>query len=441
MLLQKENSWLTKSKVSKVKFIYFYQLHLWSPFFGILNDVLRMRILQLCKKFPYPPNDGESIAINHLTGAMKALGAQTTLLSLNTSKHFVDLKSIPEGFDLYEKIYTVDIDNRIHLLDAFINLFSSKSYHITRFITREFEEKLAQILTTTSFDVVQLESLYLAPYISTIKKYSQAAIVMRAHNVEFEIWQRISQTTHFFLKRWYISHLTKKLKGFELSMFPNYDLLVAITDRDKDIFQQLGYKGEIMTIPVGLDMERYNPDFDTFPFEKRISFIGSLDWLPNIEGLKWFLSNVWPLIQQECEDATFHIAGRNAPDWLRHINAKGVCFWGEIDCASTFLKSCPITVVPLFSGSGMRVKIIESMALGRAVVTTALGLEGINARHDEEVMITENEREMADIILMLLRDNRKAKQIGHKAHSFINDQFDNLALGKKLLNSYKSYFC
>ena len=191
-----------------------------------------MKILQICKKFPYPLKDGESLAINSLGKSLKTLGCEMTLLAMNTSKHFFDLKKLPEEYNQYQKIHTVPVDNRIKPFQAFLNLFSTESYHVCRFVSNEFKEKLSSLLQQQSFDVIQLETLYLAPYIPLIRKYSDAIISMRAHNVEHEIWERIVQHTLSKPKRWYLQHLTSKLKRYETEQLQKYDVLLPITERD-----------------------------------------------------------------------------------------------------------------------------------------------------------------------------------------------------------------
>ena len=150
-----------------------------------------MKILQLCKKFPYPLKDGESIAVTYLSHALHDLGCDITLLSMNTSKHFTDLNSLPREFNHYKEIQVTALDNSVNAFSAFKNLFSKDSYHVSRFVCPDFKNKLIELLQNNDFDVIQLETLYLAPYIDVIKKYSKALITMRAHNIEFEIWERI----------------------------------------------------------------------------------------------------------------------------------------------------------------------------------------------------------------------------------------------------------
>ena len=152
-----------------------------------------MKILQLCKKFPFPLKDGESIAVNSLSKALHDEGCELTLLAMNTAKHYFRGKDMPEALSHYRGVFSVDVDNRIKLKDAFLNLFSRESYHISRFISREYGQKLGQLLRRQDFDIIQLETMYLAPYIPVIRRYTAAPIAMRAHNIEHEIWERISQ--------------------------------------------------------------------------------------------------------------------------------------------------------------------------------------------------------------------------------------------------------
>jgi len=199
-----------------------------------------MKILQLCKKFPYPLKDGESLAVTYLAKAMHELGNEVTLLSMNTSKHYFDVAKLPKQFNHYKQIHTAFIDNQLKAKDAFMNLFSKQSYHITRFFSKEFNEKLIALLKSETFDVIQLETLYLAPYIDTIRQHSKAKISLRAHNIEHEIWDRIAFNTSNVFKKGYLRYLVKKLKRYEVEQLSKIDLLVPITDRDLKIFRKLG---------------------------------------------------------------------------------------------------------------------------------------------------------------------------------------------------------
>ncbi|MBK7870115.1 MAG: glycosyltransferase [Saprospiraceae bacterium] len=399
-----------------------------------------MKILQLCKKFPYPLKDGESIAVNSLSKSFYELGCEVTLLSMNTSKHYFDLRRLPEHFDHYSDIQTVEIDNRVKPLDAFLNLFSNNSYHVTRFESDAFKYKLIALLQTQEFDLIQLETLYLAPYIPLIRQYSDAIIAMRAHNVEHEIWERITENTKFFPKKWYLRHLTKKLQRYEIQQFTQYDILLAISERDLLAYRKLGYKGKAVVTPIGINANDYKPDYRSFRADSSIGFIGSLDWLPNQEGLKWFLDNVWTELHQRFPALKFHIAGRNTPDWIKRLRIPNVIVHGEVPNAAAFINNHTMMVVPLFSGSGMRVKILEGMALGRVVLTTSLGLEGIHAQHQKEVLITNAPEDFVNVMAQCLENPLLLHQISQRARAFAFQHYDNREIAINLLQTYSQLY-
>lgn len=397
-----------------------------------------MKILQVCKQFPYPLRDGYSVAVNALSKALVQLGSEVTLLSMNTSKHYFDLSELPADYNHYKKIHTVDIDNRISPIGAFLNLFSSESYIVSRFISKSFSEKLSALFEKEQYDIIQLESVQLAAYIPVIRQFSNAKIAMRSHNVEYEIWERHAASTKFLLKKWYLNSQVKAFRKFEIRHLKDYDILVSITHRDLDIFRKQGFQNAATVIPVGMDSNYYQANWETYKNEISISFIGSLDWMPNQEGVFWFLENVWNDLKARFPDLQLHIAGRHTPDWLKEKATKGVVFHGEVESAVDFMNAHSLMIVPLFSGSGIRVKILEGMALGRVILTTTLGKEGIEAVHQKEILISDTAEAFIENVDFCFRNKKQLKEIGSQARNFIKAEFDNLSLAEKLLESYNS---
>jgi glycosyltransferase involved in cell wall biosynthesis len=396
-----------------------------------------MKILQLTKKFPFPLKDGESIAVTNLSKSLVAQGCEMTLLSMNTSKHFVDVDKLPNTYNHYKDIHTVYLDNRVSALGAISNLFSSDSYHVSRFDFKEYREKLTELLKAEEFDIIQLETLYLAPYIETIKTHSSAKVVMRSHNVEFEIWDRIVDSTSFFLKKLYLKHLTKKLKKFELERLAHYDALVTVTNRDLERYKNLGYKKEGMPSPIGVDINQYKPKKNIVNHIS-LSFIGSLDWMPNLDGLDWFLKAVFPNILSQYPNLTFNIAGRNTPQSIVDLASDNILIHGEVDSAIDFINDHSIMIVPLLSGSGMRVKILEGMALGKVVISTSIGAEGIDAPYKESILIADSPTEFLKCIKWLNDDPERINEIGKNARAFIGKHFDEGMNAARLVSFYKS---
>lgn len=395
-----------------------------------------MKILQLSKKFPFPLKDGESIAIYQLGKSLTLRGAEVSLLAMNTSKHFYDLKEIPEELSFYKDINTVFVDNKIKIFDAIFNLFSSRSYHIQRFISIEFSAKLIELLKKEKYDIIQLETIYLAPYIDEIRKYSDAKIVLRSHNVEYEIWERISENTKNPVRRQYLKIQSRRLKKFEVNQLSKYDHIIAISSRDEMNLSRVCPNINISTISVGIDVseEEFQTNFNN---KFQFGFIGSLDWMPNLEGITWFLKRVVPKVLIQHKNIQISIAGRNTPSSLYLYSEEGIKILGEVEDAIKFISNQNVVVVPLFSGSGMRIKILEAMSLSKVVITTSIGLEGIAAKDGVEVLIAENEDQFVEKIKFVLENPEVIDKIGKAARKLINRDFNSCEIGNKLISIYE----
>jgi polysaccharide biosynthesis protein PslH len=397
-----------------------------------------MKVLFLCKKFPYPLKDGESIAVSNLCKELKTMGCDITLLCMNTSKHYMDPASLPADYNYFTKIHAVELDNSLKPWKAFASIVSGESYHIRRFKSSLFRAKLIQILNEEEFDIIQLETLYLAPYVDTIRRHSDARIVMRAHNVEHEIWERITQNTGSNLKKWYLAYLTHKLRQYEIEQFPVYDYLVTLTERDLHQFREKGYKNGASAAPIGFDPDLYPYHPPSFGKDMSLCFIGSLDWMPNMEGLEWFLTNCWSKIHKKWPKITFHIAGRNTPMSLLELRLPNVVVHGEVADAAEFISRHSAMIVPLFSGSGMRVKIVEGMVMGKMIITTSLGKEGIEGQDKKHFLLANNAQEFVEAIHYCIEHPDDASQIGLNAIEKASEQFDKHEAASQIMEIYQS---
>ncbi len=395
-----------------------------------------MKILQICYRVPFPANDGGTIAMFNHTKAFHKNGHQVHILAINTKKHHVDIKHLPKEFSDVATMDAVNIDTSIKPLDAFFNLFSRKSYNIQRFISTSFEKKLTQLLQKKEFDIVQLESIFVAPYIATIRKYSKAKIVLRSHNVEFKIWEHLSNACSSFLKKSYLKLLTRRLKKYELGLLNSYDAIAAITDEDAAVFKKLGCTLPITIAPVGINIEEYSTQDPRREFPG-VFHLGAMDWMPNVEAIEWFLKNVWKDLHIEYPDLKFYIAGRKMPKWLKEENDQNIIVEGEVPDAKKFMSSKTIMLVPLQSGGGMRVKIVEGMALGKTIISTSLGAEGIPYTPDKDILIANSPNEFKAMIVRCINDKSFCENIGNNAINLAKSHFDTNLIGQHLLQFYQ----
>jgi glycosyltransferase involved in cell wall biosynthesis len=397
-----------------------------------------MKILFLTNKPPYPKKDGGSIATMGMIEAFATDSHQVTVLAMNTLKHHITPFEIPNKITSEIIFHLVEVPAQISKINAAYNLVSSRlPYNAERFISKKFRTKLKVLLQTNTFDVVQLEGLYLTPYIGTIKKHSKALIAYRSHNVEHEIWQRgIKQASG--LKKIYLKILTSRLKRFEIDAMNSYDVLITITSRDKQKLDELGNAKPTLTIPAGINTLESPPK--ALSQKNDLFFIGALDWAPNQEALIWFFENCCKNITTACPKTIITIAGRNAPEWFqKKISRYNVNFVGEVESSYDFMSEHGIMIAPLLSGSGMRVKILEGMFLKKPIITTSIGCEGIDAKNNNEIIIADSVKAFTDKTVQLINDKELRRKLSDNSFKFAYKNYSNTELIKKLTAFYKKH--
>ena len=394
-----------------------------------------MKILLLCNKSPYPAFEGGPMAMNSIVTGLLNAGHQVKIMAVNSKKFNVTPEDIPEDYKQKTGIELIDVDLRVRPFQAFKNLFTNKSYHVERFISEDFKTRLTEVLQKEQFDVVQLEMLYMAPYVETIREHSKAMIVLRAHNVEHKIWERIAKETKFFVKRWYINHLAKTLKEYELNALETVDGIAAITRKDAAFFRKYCSK-PIIDIPYGVYPEEFTPKYE-IEGKPKFYHIGSMNWMPNAEGIRWFIDEVLPKTVEKVPTFVYHLAGRSMPEWLTTLKNEHVEVVGEVPDAKEFVANHDVAIVPLLSGSGIRIKIIESMALGKTVITTRVGAEGILYDEEVNIIIAENIAKMVEAIRAINANPEIAVKIGQAARKLVEETYDNRKIIARLLMFYE----
>ena len=214
-----------------------------------------------------------------------------------------------------------------------------------------------------------------------------------------------------------------------------FNSIIAITEEDATIFKNNGCTVPIHVCPTGLSVKDYK--IDRRNLEKGSFFhLGALDWMPNQQAVEWFLESIWPFVIKKYPEAKFYLAGRNLPDWLSKLEIGGVTIVGEVPSAADFINNKEIMVVPLLSGSGMRIKIIEGLALGKCIISTSVGAEGIDYTNGENILIADSAKDFSDAIEMCINDPQLAAQIGKNARLLAEKEYDNDKITSELCSFY-----
>ena len=393
-----------------------------------------MKVLQLCNKPPYPPVDGGTMAMNSITQGLLRAGCEVRVLTVETDKHPVHRDQLPDDYLRAANLESVYIDLSVKPVPAAVAMLCGESYHVKRYHSAAFARRLTDILQQEQYDVVHVESIFLTPYVPLIRKYSQAKVILRAHNVEHLIWHHVAQSTRSYFKRWYLKHLSLTLRAYEMEHLGDYDGIVCITQGDADYFRANGCRRPVTAIPFGVEHgERGTEAVEPYS----LFHIGAMDWMPNQESINWLLESVWPVVHREVPQVHLYLAGRKMPERLMQAHIDGVTIVGEVDDARRFIAGKQINVVPLLSGSGIRVKIIEAMSMGKAVVTTTVGARGIDYTDGENLLIANTPTEFARQIRRLVDDPDYCRRVGEAAARLVERQYDVHRLTDRLLQFYK----
>lgn len=394
------------------------------------------RILILTNRVPYPLNDGGNLAMRAMVEGYHKAGWQVYLLSMNTSRHYVERDKLANIYKHIHAFDTVDINNEVTAFAIARNfVFSTQPNHAERFYNNKFADKLTQVIRDFQPDVIQVESVFLATYLPQVKRQTHALTILRLHNIEYQVWSRLAGESKGMLKKAYLGNLSRRIKVFEIKAWQLFDLLLPITETDAEVVRRAGVHTPAYVAPFGINIGSIPPA----PSSNKLYayHIGAMDWLPNEEGIRWFLQEVWPLVRKQQPEIEFFFAGRNMPASFAQMDIEGVHCMGEVDDAAMFISDKSMLVVPIRSGGGIRVKILEAMAAGKIVISTDIGIQGIDALSGVHYIAANTPAEFVAAFNEILKDEVKAVSIRENARKLVWSQYNERAIMNGLLDKVK----
>lgn len=395
-----------------------------------------MKALILTNRVPFPPNSGYPIVVYNTIKGLLALGVEISLFSVNPTRNQVDVDDIYDPVFEQISFQSYNIDTDINIWGAFFNIFSNQSYNVSRFYDPDAAKLLENILREQEFDIIQFEGLFVVPYLDTVKEHSKAKLIYRAHNIEFDVWERLAAREQFRPRRKYLEFLSRRLKVYETEQINRFHQVFAISNPDRQNILRMGCQTRLDVFPVALDFERYKVDMEKTSFPT-LFHLGAMDWRPNKEGLEWFIDEIWPDIEKLSGELRFYIAGKNMQKQFFDYDSENLIVEGEIFDAVEFMNSKAIMIVPLLSGSGMRVKIIEGMAMQKCIIATTMAAEGINCENGKDILIADTPDEFYRSILQCITQPNKWREIGVNARKTVERDHEIHTNAERMLGIYK----
>jgi glycosyltransferase involved in cell wall biosynthesis len=388
-------------------------------------------ILIVCNRVPFPLKDGGALAMFAMINGWHELGWQVNVLAMNTSRHSVSAEQLPELFRQIESFEMVDVDTEIRLIPTLKNfIFSKKPQHAERFYFKHFEERLIRKIEEIDPRIIQLESIYMQEYSPAIRNYSEAFLIQRLHNIESELWCRLADETNSIFKQFYLRNLSKRIGKYEKSVWDNCDALIAITNADEAYIRNTGCNTKMCVIPFGVELTNIQETEDIPRWETY--HIGAMDWQPNIEAMEWMRDEIVPAILKQTPKFSFQFAGRNMPDAFKQNKEESFFCAGEVKDAAAFMEDKKVLIVPLRSGSGIRIKTLEAMAAAKIVISTSVGIQGIEALDKVHFLKADTAAEFASAIDWCMHNRQAALAIAANAQQLIRKEYNQADLMKRL---------
>ncbi len=393
-----------------------------------------MKILNILPYSPVPPHFGGALRIFHLLRAM-AERHDVTVISFGTAGAAEQLsREIP-------RLRSVKMVPPTSRLSGFRKrggqawaIASGRSAVSLIYRSRAMQSAIRGILKRERFDAIQMENYQMGEY--SLDGAGGAFRILDAQNVEYDSAQRMAKNTPSPLRRWFYDREAKSILLEETAVYRNQDAIFVTSERDGALLGNITGVPKFV-IPNGVDLDYFSPSLDRIR-PNSLVFTGSMNYYPNADGAVYFLQEIFPLILHEVPGATITVVGNGPPKSLLRLRARNIEVTGFVPDVRPFISSSALYVVPLRMGGGTRLKVMEAMAMKKPVVTTSIGCEGIQLRHDESVMIADHPREFAASVIELLRDPQKANRIAEVGHDSVQKQYSWTAVGTKLQKAYES---
>ena len=403
-----------------------------------------MKILFLSPTVPFPLTDGGRIRVFNLLKQI-AQKCEVTLLALETLP--TDAESIVhlERFGIQVHLVRYGGELPPVSLGTILSAFLKRvPITVARYNVPAYRQKFKELVATQTFDLVHYEMFHVAQFHTETDLPS----LLSQQNVDSAIWRRLCQETANPLQKCLYWTQQRAFERYERLMSPKFDVVTCASEIDRQTFQRTSAGGRFEIIPNGVDIEDYQPDFTTGGEPTRagldaqgahLIYIGSMDWYPNEDAVTFFADEVLPEIHAKLPNVQFSAVGGNPSPRVQKLGENPqILVTGRVPEIKPYFARATVFVVPLRIGSGTRLKILEALAMGKAVVSTTVGAEGLGLVDGKEILIADEPKAFAESVLRLLTDASLCREIGENGRARVERDYDWRRIGEKLYQLYES---
>lgn len=388
-----------------------------------------MKILHLIPYNPAPPTFGGALRVYHL-------------LKHNYENHELTIAGFDGGYGMEGMIkefpeadYSGIVVNKgkdyYKRVEQFKSLFSESSDWFRRSRSSDLREQLNRISSQKDFDIILTEFPALCQY----EIESDAVRIMDAHNVEYDNLYRMYKVESDLLKKFFYKKEYQKFKVQEIHHAGLQDGLFTTSERDKGIFENHLPGKPIYVIPNGVDMDFFSPS-DAVSEPHSLVFTGMMGYVPNYDGILYFINQIMPIVKKKYPDLKLYVVGKNPPSSVREKASDNIVVTGFVDDVRPYVHRSSVYIVPLRSGGGTRLKVLEALAMKKPVVTTSIGCEGIDVVHDEHLKIADEPEIFAEQVIRLIEDRKEAGRLAESGYELVDRKYKWASIGQQMEDAF-----
>lgn len=402
------------------------------------------RILFLSQVLPYPPDAGPKVRSYYVLRYL-AQRHQVTLLAFTRPDDTAE--AVAHLREFCEEVITVPIHrSRVKdILTLMVSILAGDSFTIRRDTVPAMVQKMDELIRSGKFDAIHADQLWMAQYALRARRYAgqngkdRPLLVLDEHNACFQIIQRLASGERNPIMRLVLEREWRALRRYEARVCTQFDRLITVTAEDREILQGLVEQQQssgqalqmpILTIPICVDTQAIQPVAGGAGL-KDVLHLGTMFWLPNVEGVMWFAQQAWPQVHASLPEASFTIAGKNPPAEVKALEGKkgdgsdsGIHVLGYVADPAPLLSGAGAFIVPLLSGGGMRVKIVDAWRWGLPVISTRIGAEGIEYQEGENVLIADQPAEFAAAVVKVLCEPDLAQRLRQNGRRWVETHYE-----------------
>lgn len=378
--------------------------------------------LVIANRLPFPLEDGWKLRTYHVIRGLAAL-ADTTVVTF----HGGEDRTVTEfraSLDYPVEVFTVPPPPSYTLSRLLLGL-------VTRIPVYAWNQRsaiLTRLLHTLGrrnpFDVAVAELTAMYPYLRLLPRATHR--VVDTHNIDSAVLRRYARTLPSFLRRRYAALTAYKLERYERDVFADADLTWVCSELEQQLAQHMAPRARVCVVPNGVDTTSMRSIADNGVRPRRLMFCGRMNYHPNVDAVIYFVREILPALKRDEPGVEFWVVGHSPPRELLALAAQepSIRVTGRVESVRDALATAAVVVVPLRAGGGTRIKILEALAMAKPVVSTSIGMEGLELTHEEDLLVADSPAAFADAIRRLLRDPARAHSMGKRGRATVQTRYE-----------------